>query len=175
MTKRAGASRPFCSVWRQIVEREGVLASGDLKRKIQKTAAIIAAVLAAGYGTATLWSVGQSAWSLAGFSGSAGIGAVSFGLIETLVPLWGAVANRVLVRWARRSGGVVLALHRAHSMMWLLLAVLFAASVVLLAAFQVSFGMRFLLVIGVIGGFTVAAQSLLLAVLLALFGLGRSA
>lgn len=155
------------------ITAKGVLAFGDLKRTIQKTAAIIAAVIAAGYGTATLWSVGQSAWSLAGFSGSAGIGAVSFGLIETLVPLWGAVANRVLVRWARRSGGVVLALHRAHSMMWLLLAVLFAASVVLSAAFQVD--MRFLLVIGVIGGFTVAAQSLLLAVILALFGLGRSA
>lgn len=136
------------------------------------TAAIIAAVIAAGYGTTMLLSVAHSAWALDG-SGSAGIGAVSFGLIEALVPLWCAVANRMLVRWARRSGGVVLALHRAHSLMWMLLAVLFAASVVLLAAFQVPVGMRLLLAIGLIGGFIVAAQSLLLAVLLALFGLGR--
>ena len=70
-----------------------------MKRKTQKALAGFAAVCAVMYGVALLWGLGSIAWTLTG-SGSGGIGAVSAGLFEGVVPLAvGAVLNRVLAGW----------------------------------------------------------------------------
>jgi hypothetical protein len=141
-----------------------------MKRNIQKALAGTAAIVAALYGMTALRSVLHGAWFLAD-SGSGGIGAVSLGLFEALLPLAaGAAVNRVLVRWARRAGGVILILHRTHTMMLLLLTVLVALTVIVFAAgFRLGFELLDWLTFGMITGFTFAAQSLLLAVTLFVF------
>src|SRR5215471_3130151 len=56
--------------------------------------------------------------------GGGGLGAVSLGvseaLVELVLPVAAIVANRALARWARGTGGVANALHRAHS--WTIIA-----------------------------------------------------
>ena len=149
-----------------------------MKRKAQKTVAGILAAIAAILGTTMLWHLGYSAWSQAD-SGSSGIGAVSVGLSEAFVPLAGAVANRVLVRWARRAGGAVLVFHRAHSVLLLFYVVLMVLSVALflglLADFRVYLDPRLLITTFWITGFTLAIQFLVLAVILAFFATQKAA
>jgi hypothetical protein len=71
-------------------------------------------------------------------SGGGGLGAVSFGLseilIELVLPVAAIVTNRLFVRWARGSGRVANALHRAHS--WTIVAA-FAILIVGIISFAV--------------------------------------
>ena len=61
-------------------------------------------------------------------TGSGGIGAVSSGVVEYLLPfVSAAIANRVIARWARQSGALVRGLHVTHSVMLLTVPVLIFA------------------------------------------------
>ena len=137
-----------------------------MKWRAQKAVAGIAAAIAAVYGTTMLWGVGYVAWSLAD-AGSGGIGAVSSGLLEVVIPLaMGTVTNRALAHWARRAGGATRTIHRVHTITLILIAVMVVLLVVELAGLGVG---PLWIVTGLIAAFTLAAQSLLLAVILALF------
>jgi hypothetical protein len=141
-----------------------------MKRTAQKTLAGIVAVFAAMYGAMVLWGIGYIAWSIFD-AGSGGIGAVSFGLVDLGlgVPLAGAVANRVLVHWSRRAGGKVLALHRTHSILLLLVVGLVVLSVIVLNQPGVVNDARVWMVIFFVAEAALAVQALLLALILAFF------
>ena len=115
-----------------------------------------------------MWDVVSTGLSMMPRNTGAGVGAVSLGLFESLGPLVvGGLANRLLARLARRSGGLVPRLHRAHSVTLLATVALIALLVVVLltslAPLPVMLAASFLL------GTLFAAQLLLFAALLAVF------
>jgi hypothetical protein len=123
------------------------------------------AVIAAYCGVVLMWGVASIGLDLVQHQ-TGGIGAVSGGLSEAL--LLGLIAcvllNRLLAKWARRLGGVVLTLHRAHT-------VTFAAGSVLLALLVLSLLTSLVPAITVIAGFLLvgtllAVQFLLLSTIL---------
>lgn len=78
----------------------------------------IGAIISGYCGAAIIWGVASTGFLLVqDNAGGGGIGAVSSGISAALPFALVAcgVANRLLARSARRSGGLVLRLHRAHS------------------------------------------------------------
>lgn len=127
----------------------------------------ILAVIVGGYAAVLLWnliSIVGSVWPIMS-EGSGGIGAVSSGLIEIVPFAASVVANRLLVRRARRSGSLVRTLHRTHSIL-VLLVVLLASVVVALLGFASPAPVMWI-ALGFLTPFLFVAQVILLAALLA--------
>ena len=82
--------------------------------------AALAAIAVAYYGATVTWGV-VGLGEMMIDEGAGGLGAVSAGFTETiLVAVIGCVVtNRLLAGFARRSGGLVRSLHRAHSITFL--------------------------------------------------------
>jgi hypothetical protein len=78
--------------------------------------AALAAIAVAYYGAVVTWGVVGLGMMMID-EGAGGLGAVSAGFTDTiLVSVFGClVTNRLLAGFARRSGGLVRRLHRAHS------------------------------------------------------------
>ena len=140
-----------------------------MTKKAQKAIAAIVAMVTFTYGALVLWSIGPIAWEFAD-AGSGGIGAVSAGLFEGVVPVaTGAVANRVLAGWARRAGTLVQALHRAHSIVLLIVAGLVVLAVILVSPVTAGTDARLWMGFALVVGLAIAAQSIALALMLAFF------
>ena len=140
----------------------------------------VAALLAAAYGVAVLWGVADVAWSIAPMfaegrglhaSFAAGSRGVWLGLLfVAALPFAANVgANRGLARWARRSGGMDVRLHRVHSFL------LLASLLILLVPLVLSLGLGVSVVaiawmgLGLTVAFALGAQSIALSVMLMRF------
>jgi hypothetical protein len=105
--------------------------------------------------------------------GSAGIGAVSAGLSELLVPLLSCVlANRISRGWAMRTGGAVRRLHRTHTFALLTLPALLALSI---AVGMAAASLSIVIFLWAVVGLSYAVQYLLIGAVLALLALQRHA
>jgi hypothetical protein len=89
---------------------------GTIRRLLFDALLGIGAIISGYCGAAITWGVISTGLLLVQ-QNAGGIGAVSSGFSEALLlaPVACVVANRLLAAPARRSGGVVLTLHRAHS------------------------------------------------------------
>lgn len=147
---------------------------------MRRTLGRLAALAAGGYGAAVLWFVADAAWSLVPMlpefrrvHGS--FGAVSSEIAEGLLlvavlPFLASVgANRGLVRWARRSDGLGVRLHRAHSFLLLVCVFTLFAPLVLSFGFGVPVIAIAWMGLGLVVAFTVGVQSIALSVMLMLF------
>ena len=118
-----------------------------------------------------LWSI-PSVFITAGVSGSAGLGAVSVGISETLVefalPAIGSIiVNRMLRAWARSAGERARALHQAQRWSIVLAFVLVIATPIAFAAGMVPPSLAVFSLAGIVWG----AQFVLTAALLGMYAL----
>jgi hypothetical protein len=129
----------------------------------------VAAVVFAYYGAVALWDVIASALEILPLS-SGGLGAVSFGVVEGLL-LWlpSVLANRLLARPARRLGGLVRRLHRAHTITIVVSSLLLVVEAAALMSNAVAIPTYAVLAGVLLVGGLVALQFLLLAATLLAF------